>query len=89
MPSLANNSKEAKFLSHITNQLSADKEYFSKYEWEQYQVGVQKLKDFKELKGLMDNYHEFYWELKNLYLETSRELSTHNAWNRREVLRST
>jgi len=29
--------------------------------------------------------HEFYWEMKNLYLEITREQATPNAWNRREV----
>ncbi len=33
----------------------------------------------------MENLSNFHWELRSLYLENSREITTPNAWSRRDV----
>jgi len=37
------------------------------------------------MRNYVENMRDFYWELKSLYMEISKEVATPNAWARREV----
>ena len=51
----------------------------------QYQEGLNKLDQFAQLKAFTDNMEEFLWEIRTLYMEIQRELTTPNFWSRRDV----
>jgi len=78
-------SQECNFVSHIATTWRVDKSLFSDAEWEKYQEGLQKLENYRNMKEFMENMNDFYWELKSLYMEVSKEIATPNAWSRREV----
>jgi hypothetical protein len=62
-----------------------DSETLAKSEKADFESGVQKLANFQELHGFMQNMSLFLWEWRTLYLQITRENSVPNFWNRRSV----
>ena len=58
--------------------------YFSKYEVEKYNEGLEKLEYFNDYMTFVNNMSDFFWELKILYINVTREMGTPNVWSRKE-----
>jgi len=75
---------ECNFVSHIVTKWNADRNDFSEGEWHKYNEGLKKMEEYRNMRDFVKNISDFHWELKNLYTEVTKELSTPNAWSRRE-----
>ncbi len=78
-------SKELNFVSTFANKWHVERSRFTDGEWDKFQESLKKLEQFREVKSFMENLSNFHWELRSLYLENSREITTPNAWSRRDV----
>ncbi|EAR97996.2 hypothetical protein TTHERM_00283850 (macronuclear) [Tetrahymena thermophila SB210] len=79
---------ELVFYGRLAENWSINPELFGKAELAKYNEAKQTLIDFNQYHALVQNLHEFYWELKTIYLELSRGVATSNFHNKREVTHS-
>ena len=73
------------FYSQLAKKWSINPALFGKAELAKYNEAKQQLATFEEYNEFIKNLHEFYWELKTIYLEFSRDVATSNFHNRTEV----
>ena len=63
----------------------AVKDFINNAEMQKYEESLEKMKKFEELKELIFNLKDFYWQLEVLYLDITKTFATPNAWYRLEV----
>lgn len=73
------------FYSQLAKKWSINPALFGKSELAKYNEAKEQLAAFDEYNAFIENLHEFYWEMKTLYLEFSRGVATSNFHNRTDV----
>ncbi|EGR31441.1 hypothetical protein IMG5_109590 [Ichthyophthirius multifiliis] len=85
---LKNNSmkyNELNFYSIVAQNYNVPASAFSgKNELQKFNESKQLLQEYQELSKLIQNLSDFYWELKTIYLELSRNVATSNFHNKHE-----
>lgn len=79
---------ELVFYGRLAEKWSINTALFGKAELAKYNEARSTLIHFNEYTKFIQNLHDFYWEMKTIYLELSRDVATSNFHNKKEVTHS-